>query len=296
MKKFHGIFIFVLCFALLAACLASCDSDNKSKDKSSPPATEDSSYYATEDSDSFVAEDSDSSAIEDSDNAETDSEYIEYAICNYNYLFNLVTPSGEPLNEDDFYTAANLLKITGLNTETVDEGLLYIGANFDEEFFDDGAVPSPDTIIQYVDDCLEDCKNKPLSFKNSDGEVLMDYAAVKKAFVTLHSEDGSSLEFVVRLEFTDEGAKRFAEITDEISKKGDGENYLAIYVGDELLSMPTVEERIDSDSVIITSPFFEDDQSEAERLAIYINAGATVDFEFEMKLYKEIPANLIAPK
>ena len=296
MKKFHGIFIFVLCFALLAACLASCDSDNKSKDKSSPPATEDSSYYATEDSDSFVAEDSDSSAIEDSDNAETDSEYIEYAICNYNYLFNLVTPSGEPLNEDDFYTAANLLKITGLNTETVDEGLLYIGANFDEEFFDDGVVPSPDAIIQYVDDCLEDCKNKPLSFKNSDGEVLMDYAAVKEAFVTLQSEDGSSLEFVVRLEFTDEGAKQFAEITDEISKKDDGENYLAIYVGDELLSMPTVEERIDSDSVIITSPYFEDDQSEAERLAIYINAGTTVDFEFEMKLYKEIPANLIAPK
>ncbi len=123
-------------------------------------------------------------------------------------------------------------------------------------------------------------KSGALNFRNSDGEVVMDYTAVKEAFFAFTSEDGVTNKPVVQLTLTSAGEKLFASITETISKKTGGNNYLAIYVGDEMISQPTVEEKITGDSVIISSPSFEKDQSEAERLASYINAGV---MQYELK-------------
>ena len=123
-------------------------------------------------------------------------------------------------------------------------------------------------------------KSGALNFRNSDDEILMDYTAVKEAFFAFTSEDGTTNKPVVQLTLTSAGEKLFADITNTISKKTDGKNYLAIYVGDEMISQPTVEEKITGNSVIISSPSFEEDQEEAERLASYINAGV---MQYELK-------------
>ncbi len=279
MKQFCRVIVFVLCFAMFAACFTACsnkEGNDKDNTESSPRIPNSS------DEESDGEEESEANAIT------TDMKYIDYTGYDYNYLFNVVSPDGQLLSSDDVYTAKSILEVSGLNTETVEENLLYIGTNFDEEFFGENTTPSANAVTDYVNVFLKECKSKTLSFKNSEGEVVMDHTAVKEAFFSYISDNGIISQPVVRLELTDEGAKLFAEITDEVSKKADGENYIAIYIGEELISQPTVEEIITGGGVIISSPSFEADQEEAVRIANYINIGATADFQFELMFYKEI--------
>ncbi|MBE6678127.1 MAG: hypothetical protein E7597_04965 [Ruminococcaceae bacterium] len=279
MKQFYRVLAFILCFALFAACLTACG-NNESNDKDnteSIPAITNSS-----DGESGGKEESEANAVT------TDLKYIDYTGYDYNYLFNIVSPDGKPLNEDDVYKAISVLEFSGLNAKAVDENLLYVGTNFDEELFGDNTTPSASAITDCVNALLNDFKDKTLSFKNSDGEVVMDYTAVKEAFFSYTIDDGGTTKPVVQIALTDEGAKLFAEITDEISNKADGENYIAVYLGEELISRPTVEEKIIDGSVIIYAPSFEENQEEAEFLASCINLGTRLDLKFKLKFYKEI--------
>lgn len=70
----------------------------------------------------------------------------------------------------------------------------------------------------------------------------------------------------IALEFTTEGGKKFAEIT----KKNVGKP-LAIYLDEQMLSAPTVQEEIREGKAVITGQF---DMTEAKRFAIQLNAGA----------------------
>lgn len=116
-----------------------------------------------------------------------------------------------------------------------------------------------------------------LNFKDSDGNIRLDYTYVKKA-TALVSDDGP----YVALDFTDKGAELFEEVTREIAAKSSGSNYLSICIGDTVVSSPTVSEAISGGKASITSSSF--DAQEAEDLASYINAGVSA---YELKCDSE---------
>lgn len=89
-------------------------------------------------------------------------------------------------------------------------------------------------------------------------------ADLKKAQVIFGSGTKAGPE--VSIEFTSEGAKKFAEIT----KRNVGKP-LAIFLDDQPISAPTVQQEILGGNAVITGQFT---TSEAKNLAIQLNAGA----------------------
>ncbi|MBI2337795.1 protein translocase subunit SecD [Candidatus Daviesbacteria bacterium] len=91
-------------------------------------------------------------------------------------------------------------------------------------------------------------------------------ADLKKAQVTFGSNQGLRAGPQVAIEFTDEGAKKFAEIT----KRNIGRS-LPIFLDNEPISAPTVQQEIIGGNAVITGQFTSD---EAKNLVIELNAGA----------------------
>jgi protein-export membrane protein SecD len=95
--------------------------------------------------------------------------------------------------------------------------------------------------------------------------------ALDKAGYDTRTTNGS---FRVTLEFNDEGAALFAEITGTLADIGavqGGRQRLAIVVDGEVLSAPGVDERIEGGSAEITGTFT---LEEAKSLALVLNTGA----------------------
>ncbi|MFH0937118.1 MAG: protein translocase subunit SecD [Candidatus Daviesbacteria bacterium] len=90
-------------------------------------------------------------------------------------------------------------------------------------------------------------------------------ADLKKAAVTFGSS-GKNAGPQVSIEFTGEGAEKFAKITKRNVSKP-----LAIYLDDQLVSAPNVEQEIIGGSAVITGKFT---ATEAKELSIQLNAGA----------------------
>lgn len=86
---------------------------------------------------------------------------------------------------------------------------------------------------------------------------------LKKAAVTFEQTKNTPQ---VAIEFTDEGAKKFAEITGRLVGKP-----LAIFLDQVPLSAPTVQEKIEGGKAVITGQF---NIEQAKQLAIQLNAGA----------------------
>ncbi|MCX6816876.1 MAG: protein translocase subunit SecD [Candidatus Beckwithbacteria bacterium] len=90
---------------------------------------------------------------------------------------------------------------------------------------------------------------------------------LKKASVTFGQSGGTSGQPVVSLEFTEVGGKKFADITTRNVQKP-----LAIFLDDQLITAPTVNEPILNGQAIISSSSFT--PKTAADLAIQLNAGA----------------------
>ena len=111
-----------------------------------------------------------------------------------------------------------------------------------------------------------------LEFRDYDGNVLFEGDAVKEA-VASYGETGRGLgqEYFVSLTFTNEGRKLFADATENAAAKKDSDqNYIDIFLDEDNISHASVDERIDSDSCIISGNFTQDD---AIMLAELISAG-----------------------
>ncbi len=111
-----------------------------------------------------------------------------------------------------------------------------------------------------------------LEFKDSKGNVVLEGKDVKEAIATYGQLDsGVTAQYYVSLTFNQEGRKKFADATEEMAKlSGTNENYIAIALDGENISVPSVSERIDSDSCVITGNFTSED---ATYLAQLISAG-----------------------
>ena len=102
-----------------------------------------------------------------------------------------------------------------------------------------------------------------LTFKDPDGNVVLEGADVKKSYASTSQSDGS---FVVNLELTTDGATKFSDATGRLVGKA-----ISIYMDETEISSPTVETQITDGNAIITG---QKSLKEAKALAEKINAGS----------------------
>lgn len=121
-----------------------------------------------------------------------------------------------------------------------------------------------------------------LSFRNPDGEEVMNGSSVKSASARVSTESGKN-EYMVLLELNDEGKQLFADITEEYLQKP-----ISIYMDETLLSAPTVQAHITDGSAQITGSFTAE---EATKLANQINGGA-LPFTLKVASYSGISPTL----
>lgn len=106
-----------------------------------------------------------------------------------------------------------------------------------------------------------------LEFRDPSGNVVVEGKDIDKAVV---GQDGDQM-FFVSLELNKEGAEAFSNATKELIGQSIG-----IYLDDELVSNPTVNEQISGGVAAITSQSATQQESyeSAQRLAILIQSGA----------------------
>ncbi len=116
---------------------------------------------------------------------------------------------------------------------------------------------------------MEKDKNGLPTGATSKNIILEGKDVIKAEAVILQDKN----EPAVSLEFSDEGAKKFAEATKKLAKNG----YISIWMDDVMISAPYVESEITDGKCVINGAFTTD---EAKALADKINAGA---LPFELK-------------
>lgn len=141
------------------------------------------------------------------------------------------------------------------------------------------AIDNPDEVMELIGDQGE------LQFRDSKGNVKVRGEHVKDAR-SGYDENGKP---TVYLEFTSEGATLFASATKAIAAKEDGvENKLSIYLGDRLISSPTVSAEIPNGQATITGI---DSIDTAKTIASVIKSGS-LKIDFQISESRQISATL----
>ena len=110
-----------------------------------------------------------------------------------------------------------------------------------------------------------------LTFLDADGKEWLSGSDIKKASYGYgNPTNGMSDQHYVEVQFTSEGKEKFAEATGSVAARTDGTNILYIMMDKQIISYPSVSEKIDNDSCVITGNFTRDSATE---LANLINAG-----------------------
>lgn len=108
-------------------------------------------------------------------------------------------------------------------------------------------------------------KTAQLTFRDEQGNILMNGIEIRNAGKQITQENGQA-KIMVSLEFTSNGQKLFEEATEKnIGKK------ILICLDNEIISMPTVQQKITGGNATITGDF---DAQGAEDLAALIRAGS----------------------
>ena len=141
------------------------------------------------------------------------------------------------------------------------------------------AIDNPDEVMELIGDQGE------LQFRDSKGNVKVRGEHVKDAR-SGYNENGDP---TVYLEFTSEGATLFASATKAIAAKEDGvENKLSIYLGDRLISSPTVSAEIPNGQATITGI---ESIDTAKTIASVIKSGS-LKIDFQISESRQISATL----
>lgn len=129
-------------------------------------------------------------------------------------------------------------------------------------------IPSVDNPEEAVDILGATAK---LSFVDYQGNEILGGNEVKSAKAAYDTVDSNGNKaYIVKLQFTSEGTKKFAEETEKISQYTDGNNFIAIKLDEDVVSSPRVSQKIDSDECYIEGEFT---QETASTLASQIQAG-----------------------
>ncbi len=184
-------------------------------------------------------------------------------------VFEIVAPNGGEVSAEGLNDTIKILEKRVSNPEASVYKISDTEIQLDIPGFTD-----PDYVVK------EFGKSGVLNFRNSEGTTLMtdtsEKPIVKDAFVAYNQETGVPY---VALTLTSYGRQEFKKAT--ASVKG---SKLSIFVGDDLISSPNVNEQIDSENISIESDSYRDTPEEAYNLASYINAGI---MEYELKCDEE---------
>ena len=118
---------------------------------------------------------------------------------------------------------------------------------------------------------------------NPTGEVILDGSMVdsaQAAYVAIDSQ-GSNYQWVVQLDLNEDGAAAFSTATSELASSN---GQIAIWMDDQMISAPAVEEAITNGQAMISGDF---DSETATTLANQINGGS-LPFSLETASYSTI--------
>lgn len=116
-----------------------------------------------------------------------------------------------------------------------------------------------------------------LTFRDYNDNVVLEGTDVKSAkSIYGQPSQNSNSQYYVQVEFTTEGAKKFADATEKAAAQSSPNNIIKIVMDDKSVSEPRVSEKISSDSCVITGDFTAE---AASMLANQINSG---NLPFEM--------------
>lgn len=119
-----------------------------------------------------------------------------------------------------------------------------------------------------------------------ESKVILEGTEVKNASpASIPNETSGGYDYVVSLEFSSEGATKFADATGELYQNN---GYISIWMDDTCVSSATVSAHITDGKAIIQGNF---DWDEAKSLADKINAGA-LPFNLETASFKTISPTL----
>lgn len=121
-----------------------------------------------------------------------------------------------------------------------------------------------------------------LTFVNASGETVLNGEDIKDAQYKYGqtSQNGAS-EAYVELTLTKDAVTKFAEATKAAAAAGDGQNYIAIMMDNNVVSAPRVSSEINSETCIISGDFTTET---ARDLANQIKSGA---LPFSMKIISQ---------
>lgn len=139
-------------------------------------------------------------------------------------------------------------------------------------------VDNAEEVLQYI------ANSGAITFQDSSGNVLVESEHVKSAYVGYDNDNG----YVVILNFTNEGISRFSEATSAVYNGSSSDKKLYIYLGDDLISSPTVNSVITSASAQITGF---DSYDAADAVASVIESGR-LPIEYNVTESRSISARL----
>ncbi len=185
-------------------------------------------------------------------------------------------------SDDDMNTVVSMLR-------TRLDGQGYTEATITRQGVDKVRVEIPD--VQDTKTAVETLgATAQLRFMDPSGNEVMTGKEVKTAMAEYGqtSQGMSKSSYYISLELTDEGRDKFSEATAALAGQPDGQNYIAIVMDEQPISMPRVQERIDSNECVITGEFTAE---EAKALASNIKSGQ-LPFSLEQVEVRTVSATL----
>ena len=129
------------------------------------------------------------------------------------------------------------------------------------------AIQDPEEAVQTLGQTAK------LTFRDADGNVVLegtDVASATAAFGKVN-ENGTDQHYV-QLRLSSDGVSKFAEATAAAAaRKGESKNYIAIMLDEEVISQPSVDQAINSETCVISGGF--QDSSETREPATLNNSG-----------------------
>ena len=111
---------------------------------------------------------------------------------------------------------------------------------------------------------------KPIDQIVAEGSAVLSGTDVVSSEAKSYNNDYNQVEYIVSLQFSDEGSQKFADATGEAAMRTGLAGTIAIYYDNELISVPNVQERIAGGSAQISGMR---DINEANNLAQNIRIG-----------------------
>lgn len=152
------------------------------------------------------------------------------------------------------------------------------------------AVTLPPTVVDAEEAAKKLLLPAKLSIQDEDGVEWMSNADISGARAGSRQVNSTTL-YYLELQFTPDGATKFAQITEQIAAREDGKNELVIQVDGITYAHPLLRQKIESTSCLITNNFT---QEQTEELALLLDSGA-LPFGLRLDRIEDVKDTSVVP-